>query len=151
MVSPRVSCTEVGTTPKVEPFKISGERATLPKGKRGLSPCDFVPLLMYTMATDTCDVLVQDNTFVNSRGYLIFKSGGLAELPETYRVIDNTVVGPTNKPLAYCVGKEKAAAEAAREKSIRSANRFISRMEDIDFCSAASAPTLSPFSPCGGR
>ena len=42
-------------------------------------------------------------------------------------------------------------AEAAREKFIRSANRFVSRLEDVDFCSAASAPTFSPFSPCGGR
>jgi len=109
------------------------------------------PLLMYTMATDTCDILVKDNVFINSRGCLIYKSGGLADLPETYRVIDNTIVGPTNRPIAYCVGKDRAAAEAAREKSIRSANRFVSRLEDVDFCSAASAPTFSPFSPCGGR
>lgn len=89
------------------------------------------PLLMYTMATDTCDILVKDNIFINSRGYLIFKSGGLADLPETYRVVDNTVVGPANQPLAYCVGKEKAAAETVREKSIRAANRFASRLEDV--------------------
>ena len=90
------------------------------------------PLLIYTMATDTCDILVKDNIFINSRGYLIYKSGGLAELPETYRVIDNTVVGPTNQPLAYCVGKERSSAEAVREKSNRAANRFVSRMEDLD-------------------
>ena len=90
------------------------------------------PLLMYTMATDTCDILVKDNVFINSRGFLIYKSGGLAELPETYRVIGNTVVGPTNQPLAYCVGKERASAETAREKAIRAANRFVSRMEDVD-------------------
>ncbi|MBR1588333.1 MAG: hypothetical protein IJ658_08430 [Kiritimatiellae bacterium] len=82
------------------------------------------PLLMYSMQTDVCDILVKDNVFVNSRGTLIFKSGGLADLPETYRVIGNTVVGPLDRPLAYCVGKGKAAAEAARAKAIRSANAF---------------------------
>lgn len=89
------------------------------------------PLLMYTMATDTCDILVKDNIFINSRGYLIFKSGGLANLPESYRVVDNTVVGPTNQPLANCVGQGKAAAEAVRERTIRAANRFVSRMKDV--------------------
>ena len=87
------------------------------------------PLLMYTMDTDTCDILVKDNVFVNSRGCLIFKSGGLADLPETYRVVGNTVVGPASQPLAYCVGKEKAAAEAARERAIRAANRFVGSEE----------------------
>ena len=90
------------------------------------------PLLMYTMATDTCDILVKDNIFINARGFLIYKSGGLAELPKSYRVIDNTIVGPTNQPLAYCVGRDKASAEAAREKSIRAANRFVRRVEDTD-------------------
>ena len=82
------------------------------------------PLLMYSMQTEVCDILVKDNVFVNSRGTLVFKSGGLAELPQTYRIIDNTIVGPLDRPLAYCVGKGKAAAEAAREKSIRAANVF---------------------------
>ncbi|MBQ6338225.1 MAG: acetylxylan esterase, partial [Kiritimatiellae bacterium] len=42
------------------------------------------PLLMYAMETDVCDILVKDNMFVNSRGALIFKSGGLADLPDSY-------------------------------------------------------------------
>ena len=82
------------------------------------------PLLMYSMETDVCDILVKDNVFVNSRGTLIFKSGGLADLPESYRVVDNTIIGPLDRPVAYCVGKGKAAAEAAREKTIRAANTF---------------------------
>jgi hypothetical protein len=76
------------------------------------------------MQTDVCDILVKDNVFVNSRGTLIFKSGGLAELPESYRVVDNTIIGPPDKAIGYCVGKGKAAAEAEREKVIRAANRF---------------------------
>jgi len=84
------------------------------------------PLLMYNMQTEVCDVLVKDNVFVNSRGYLIFKSGGLADLPETYRIENNLVVGPTNAPLAYCVRKEKAAAEDDRARRIRAANSFVS-------------------------
>ena len=82
------------------------------------------PLLMYTMATDTCDILVKDNVFVNSRGCLIYKSGGVSELPESYRIVDNTIVGPTNQPVAYCVWKEKSDAEARRVKAIRDANKF---------------------------
>jgi len=83
------------------------------------------PLLMYNMQTEACDVLVKDNVFVNSRGYLVFKSGGLGDLPETYRIENNLIVGPTNAPLAYCVGKAKAAAETARVARIRAANRFV--------------------------
>ena len=86
------------------------------------------PLLMYTMATDTCDILVKDNVFINSRGRLIYKSGGVSNLPESYRIVDNTVVGPTNQPIAYCIGREKADAESKREKSIRAANKFISHL-----------------------
>jgi len=84
------------------------------------------PLLMYHMETDVCEVLVKDNTFVNSRGYLIFKTGGLSALPETYRIVDNLIVGPQAAPLAYCVGGEKSAAESERAKRIRAANRFVS-------------------------
>ena len=82
------------------------------------------PLLMYDMQTDVCDILVKDNVFVNSRGALIYKSGGLSELPVSYCVEGNTVVGAFDKPIAFCVGKEKSAAESAREKSIRAANVF---------------------------
>ena len=83
------------------------------------------PLLMYHMNTDTCDVLVKDNVFVNSRGFLIFKAGGLSALPETYRVEGNLIMGPEAAPLAYCVGGDHAAAEADRAKRIRAANRFV--------------------------
>lgn len=82
------------------------------------------PLLMYNMATDVCDVLVKDNTFVNSRLSLVFKSGGLASLPQTYRIVDNVIVGPKDQPLAYCVGGEKAEREASRLASIRKNNTF---------------------------
>ena len=82
------------------------------------------PLLIYNMQTDVCDILVKDNVFVNSRGALICKSGGLSELPVSYRVLNNTIIGQLDQPLAFCVGKDKAAAESAREKSIRAVNVF---------------------------
>lgn len=90
------------------------------------------PLLMYAMGTDVCDVLVKDNVFVNSRGALIFKSGGLSALPETYRIEDNLVAGPPSAPLAYCLGGACSAAEADREKRIRAANRFVSDLRELD-------------------
>ena len=86
------------------------------------------PLLMYTMATDTCDILVKDNVFANSRGRLVYKSGGLSALPESYRIVDNTIVGPVDRPVANCVGRGKAEAEASREKAIRAANKFVSHL-----------------------
>ena len=82
------------------------------------------PLLVYDIGTDVCDILVKDNVFVNSRGTLIFKSGGLSELPASFRVVDNTIIGPLDKSLAFCLGKDKFAAESAREKFIRAANVF---------------------------
>ncbi len=82
------------------------------------------PLLMYHMGTEICDYLVKDNIFINSRGYLIFKSGGLADLPATYRIEGNTIIGPIDQPVAYCVGKKKAAAEQARIEQIRAQNTF---------------------------
>ena len=84
------------------------------------------PLLVYAMETDTCDVLVSSNKFVNSRGFLLFKAGGLSELPETYRIEGNTIAGPADAPIANRIGKDKAAAEDAREKAIRAANKFVS-------------------------
>ncbi len=84
------------------------------------------PLLMYNMQADSCDILVKDNVFINSRGFLIFKSGGLAALPESYRIENNLIVGPVDAPIAYCIGKDKAAIEDDRVKRIRKANRFVS-------------------------
>ena len=82
------------------------------------------PLLMYAMETPVCDILVKDNVFVNSRGLLVFKSGGVSELPESFRIVGNTVVGPAEQPVANCIGKDKANAESARIEAIRAANTF---------------------------
>ncbi|MBQ6135990.1 MAG: hypothetical protein IJI73_01305, partial [Kiritimatiellae bacterium] len=49
---------------------------------------------------------------------------GHAELPDSNRIVDNPLVGPPDAPRAYCEGGKKAAAEAAREKTIRAANTF---------------------------
>ena len=59
-----------------------------------------------------------------NRLVLIYKSGGLSELPVSYRVVDNTIIGQLDKPLAFCVGKDKSDAESEREKSICAANVF---------------------------
>lgn len=78
------------------------------------------PLLVYGIETPVCDLLVKDNTFVNSRLALIYKSGGLEALPEGYRVEHNTVVG---NPAIGHFGRQKDKA-AAREKLIRERNTF---------------------------
>ena len=52
------------------------------------------PLLMYSLQTDVCDILVSDNDFVNYRNYLVYKGGGLQLLPEGYRIVGNRIRGP---------------------------------------------------------
>ncbi len=83
-----------------------------------------VPLLMYAMETDVCDYLVTENVFINSRKFLVCKSGGVADLPASYRIEGNTIIGPTNQPLAYCRGKGREKEERARIEQLRAQNTF---------------------------
>lgn len=87
------------------------------------------PLLVYAWPKDSpCDILVKDNTFVNSRGALIFKAGGLTELPRDYRIVDNVIVGSASAPISSFSGKaELADAEKACAERIRAANRFVTK------------------------
>jgi hypothetical protein len=83
------------------------------------------PLLAYTMETDVCDILVKDNSFVNNRKYLIFKSGGLGCLPDGYRVEGNRICGAADKPIGnsgWSIHKERSKK---LEEEIRSSNAFI--------------------------
>ena len=82
------------------------------------------PLLMYAMETPVCDVLVKDNVFVNSRGALVFKSRGISELPESYRIVGNTIVGPPESPVANRQRGAQSAEENKRVAAIRAANTF---------------------------
>lgn len=50
------------------------------------------PLLMYFMDTDTMDVDVSGNTFENCPRGVLFKLGGLDQVPAGYRMHDNSIV-----------------------------------------------------------
>lgn len=82
------------------------------------------PLLMYGMQTDVCDILVTDNDFINNRQYLVYKSGGIGQLPPDYRIVGNRVKGPAADLIGNRGAKKRAELDAAREKAIREANAF---------------------------
>ena len=82
------------------------------------------PLLAYTMETDVCDILVKDNSFVNNRKYLIFKSGGLGCLPDGYRVEGNRICGAADNPIGNLGWARHAERSKKLEAQIRSANVF---------------------------
>lgn len=84
------------------------------------------PLLLYNMETDTCDLLIKDNRFVNSQGALICFWRGLGTLPAGYRIVDNVIEGAADAPICCQPGKDPAAS-AAREKQIRAENKFVVR------------------------
>ena len=84
------------------------------------------PLLLYSMETDTCDLTIRGNRFVNSQGALVCFWRGLGTLPVGYRVVDNTIEGDKDAPICCQQGKDPAAF-AARERKIRSENKFVAK------------------------
>lgn len=81
------------------------------------------PLLMYSLQTDVCDILVSDNDFVNYRNYLVYKGGGLQHLPEGYRIVGNRIRGPVTAIGSH--PRQGAKPEyRAREEKIRKDNVF---------------------------
>ena len=82
------------------------------------------PLLVYSMETDICDILIEGNTFINNRQYLIFKSRGIGLLPEGYRVSGNRIVNREEKPVGNKGGKEQAVRASMIEAAIRAGNVF---------------------------
>jgi hypothetical protein len=76
------------------------------------------------METDICDILIEGNTFINNRQYLIFKSRGIGLLPEGYRVSGNRIVNREEKPVGNKGGKEQAVRASMIEAAIRAGNVF---------------------------
>ena len=83
------------------------------------------PLLLYLTETDTCDILVEGNTFVNNRQYLIFNRKGLGHLPDGYRVFGNRIVNRGERPVGNAGGKEQEVRAARLEAEIRTGNAFV--------------------------
>ena len=46
-------------------------------------------LLLYSIVCPLCDVTVRNNTFYSARVAPIYKSGGPAQMPEGYKIVDN--------------------------------------------------------------
>ena len=109
------------------------------------------PLLMYRMDTDVCDFTVKDNVFVRSRGLLLFKSGGIGELPAGYRISDNTVIGPADCGIGNFAGDEPTSEERTKERLIRETNRFVDNWTGASLPSQLSATLPRCVTPPGGR
>lgn len=58
-------------------------------------------LLMYHRECEFCDIHIRNNTFVNARNCIIFKTGGAKELPEDYRVYGNRIIEDARKPIVF--------------------------------------------------
>lgn len=82
------------------------------------------PLLVFTLDTDVCDILVSDNEFVNFRNYLVYKSGGLSYLPGGYRIVGNRIRG-TMTAVGNPPRRQDRADSKAREECIRKSNDFV--------------------------
>ena len=83
------------------------------------------PLLVYSMETDSCDIKVESNTFVNNRQYLIFNRKGLGHLPDGYRVFGNRIVNRGERPVGNAGGKEQEVRAARLEAEIRTGHAFV--------------------------
>jgi len=86
------------------------------------------PILMFMMDTEMCDIQIEGNYFENSRGSLVHKNpGGILQLPDTFVIKGNTIVGPTDRRVANRMWGKKTEAENAREAEIRKTNDFVER------------------------
>ena len=82
------------------------------------------PLLIYRMETDTCDILVEGNTFVNNRLGLIYKAGGIGCLPAGYIIKGNTIRNKEVHPIGNFGGKEHFARDSKVAAAITANNTF---------------------------
>ena len=83
------------------------------------------PLLIYSMETDVCDILVEDNTFFNNRKYLIFKSGGLGCVPDGYRIKGNRISALAGNPIGNLGWAKHNERAKEIEEQIRASNLFV--------------------------
>lgn len=84
------------------------------------------PLLLYAVDTDTCDLLIEGNRFVNSRGALVSFWRGLGMLPKGYHIVGNRIEGDMTLPVC-CQNGSDARADRMREMQIKAENTFSQR------------------------
>lgn len=58
-------------------------------------------LLLYGLECPLCDILVRNNVLANSRVAPIYKSGGAGQIPDDYRIVDNTILLAGDQPLNH--------------------------------------------------
>ncbi len=58
-------------------------------------------LLIYHRECEFCDIHIRNNTFINAAGCVIFKSGGVGEIPHDYKVYGNRIIHDAKKPIVF--------------------------------------------------
>ena len=69
------------------------------------------PLLIYGLGCPTTDVTVRRNIISKVRYGVIFKSGGYTQIPETYKIYDNTIIYDNSIPFVARISSKDVAYE----------------------------------------
>lgn len=73
-------------------------------------------LLIYGLQSPVCDITVSGNTFANARVASIFKSGGPKDIPEDYKIFDNTFIISDGQDICWPCGNSYEITEAFEAK-----------------------------------
>lgn len=79
------------------------------------------PLLIYGLGCPLCEITVRGNVISRGREGIIFKSGGYANIPETYKIYDNIILLEEGRPLVQG-GNLEDPEYVAFEKKLRENN-----------------------------
>ena len=88
-----------------------------------------VPLLIYQLHTDKCDISVRNNIFAGLKVALIFKLGGASAMPKGYVIENNTIIRSPEKPLLLKLDDENEEAYNKFSKFIEDKNLIINRIQ----------------------
>lgn len=89
-------------------------------------------LLMYSLCCPRCDVHVCHNLFYGARVSSIFKRNGPQEIPDDYKIYDNTFVKAADQPIALPDASTTSEELAAFEAKIAANNRIVELPLNVD-------------------
>ncbi|NLZ37835.1 MAG: hypothetical protein GX897_10265 [Clostridiales bacterium] len=89
-------------------------------------------LLIYGLGTPVCDITVRGNTFANARAASIYKSGGPKEIPDDYKIFDNTFIISDGQNICLPGGSSREITDAFDVK-IRADNFVVASDNFVNF------------------
>ena len=81
-------------------------------------------LLIYHRECEYCDIHVKNNTFVNAKNSVIFKTGGAKDIPHDYKVYDNLFIHDMKKSLVFRMAGTNEKDYELYEKELLKNNTF---------------------------